>query len=46
MKTPFPKIKIGKQLSSGFYITKGLRQGWSLSSTLFKIYVQNVLENW
>jgi len=35
----FSKIKIGKQLSSGFYITKGLRQGCSLSPTLFKIYV-------
>jgi len=42
----FPKIKIGKQLSSGFRITKGLRQGCSLSSTLFKIYIQNALENW
>ena len=26
----FSKIKIGKQLSSGFYVTKGLRQGCSL----------------
>ena len=42
----FSKIKIGKQLSSGFYITKGLRQGCSLSPTLFKIYIQNALENW
>jgi hypothetical protein len=32
----FSKIKIGKQLSSGFYITKGLQQGCSLSPTLFK----------
>ena len=31
----FSKIKIGKQLSSGFYITKGLRIGCSLSPTLF-----------
>ena len=42
----FSKIKIGKQLSSGFYLTKGLRQGCSLSPTLFKIYIQNALENW
>ena len=42
----FSKIKIGKQLSSGSYITKGLRQGCSLSPTLFKIYIQNALENW
>jgi len=40
------KIKIGKQLSSGFYTTKGLRQGCSLSPTLFKICIQNALENW
>jgi hypothetical protein len=40
------KIKIGMQLSSGFYITKGLRQGCSISPTLFKIYIQNALENW
>jgi len=42
----FSKIKIGKQLSSGFYITKGLRQGYSLSPILFKIYIQNALEKW
>ena len=42
----FSKIKIGKQLSSGFYVTKGLRQGCSLSPTLFQIYIQNALENW
>jgi hypothetical protein len=40
----FSKIKIGKQLSSGFYVTKGLRQGCSLSPTLFKICIQNVLK--
>jgi hypothetical protein len=42
----FSEIKIGKQHSSGFYITKGLRQVCSLSPTLFKIYIQNALENW
>jgi len=40
------KIKIGKQLSSGFYITNGIRLGCSLSPTLFKIYIQKALENW
>ena len=42
----FSQIKIGKQLFSGFCITKGLRQGCSLSPTLFKIYIQKALENW
>ena len=42
----FSNIKIGKQLSSGFYMTNGLQQGCSLSPTLFKIYIQNVLEHW
>ena len=41
----FSKIKVGKQLSSGVCITKELRQGCSLSPTLFKIYIQNALEN-
>jgi hypothetical protein len=45
-KNSFSKIKIGKQHSSEFYITKGLRQGCSLSPNLFKIYIQRVLENW
>jgi len=40
----FSEFKIGKQLSSGFYVTKGLRQTCSLSPTLFKIYIQNALE--
>ena len=42
----FSKIKIGKQLSSGFHITKGPREGCSLSPTLFKIYIPNASENW
>ena len=41
----FSKIKVGKQLPSGVYITKGIQQGYSLSPTLFKIYIQNALEN-
>ena len=32
----FSKIKIRKQLSSGFYVTKGLRQGCSLSPTFLR----------
>jgi hypothetical protein len=35
----FSKIKIGKQLSSGFYITKGLRQGCSLSPLYLTLIV-------
>jgi len=42
----FSKIKVGKQLSSVFYITKGLRQRCSSSPTLFKIHIQKALENW
>jgi hypothetical protein len=45
-ESSFSKVKIGKQLSSGFCVTKGLRHGCSLSPTLFKIYIQNALENW
>jgi len=33
----FSTIKIGKLLSPGFYVTKGLRQGCSLSPTLFNV---------
>ena len=43
---PFSKIKIGKQLRSGLYITKELQQGCSLSPTLIKLHIQNALENW
>jgi hypothetical protein len=42
----FSKIKIGKHLPSGFYVTKRLRKGCNLSPTLFKIYIQNALVNW
>jgi hypothetical protein len=40
----FSKMKIKKQFSSGFYVTKGLRQRCSLLPTLFRIYIQNALE--
>ena len=39
MKTLFSKLKEGNDFFSGFYITKGLRQGYSLLPTLFKIYI-------
>ena len=40
------KIKIGKLITKGFQVTKGLKQGCSLSPTLFKIYLEGVLRNW
>jgi hypothetical protein len=40
------KIKIGNQITKGFKVTKGLRQGCSLSPTIFKIYLEQVLRNW
>jgi hypothetical protein len=33
------KIKIGNLITKGFKVTKRLRQGCSLSPTLFKIYL-------
>jgi hypothetical protein len=40
------KIKVGNLITKGFKVTKGLRQGCSLSPTLFKIYLEQALRNW
>ena len=39
-------IKQGGLLSEGFEVTKGLRQGCSISPTLFEIYVEKALNTW
>jgi len=40
------QVKAGNKLSLPFNITKGLLQGCCISSTLFKIYIRKVLEEW
>ena len=40
------QVKTGNILSHPFNITKGLLQGCCISSTLFKIYIRKVLEEW
>lgn len=40
------KIKVGQYISNGFIVTKGLRQGCCISPTLFKIYVEHLLQDW
>ena len=39
------KIKTGNLITKGFSVTKVIRQGCTLSPTLFKIYLQRVLRN-
>lgn len=39
-------VKIGSTISEPFSPSKGLRQGCSLSPTLFKIYIQEALRSW
>lgn len=45
-KGSISKIKIGNKISSGFEVTKGLRQGCCISPSLFKIYIQQTLKMW
>lgn len=40
------KIRIGNSLSERFQITKGLKQGYCISPTLFKIYLKQTLKLW
>lgn len=39
-------VKRGKHVSETIKITKGLKQGCSLSPTLFKIYIQESIKEW
>lgn len=39
-------VKVGSQISNRIKITKGLKQGCSMSPTLFKIYVQEAISEW
>ena len=34
------------EISRGFKVTKGLKQGCCVSPTLFKIYLEQALKNW
>lgn len=40
------KIRVGKTITEGFNITKGLKQGCCISPTLFKIYLEQALKIW
>lgn len=39
-------VKVGRQLSQEFPVTKGLRQGCSIAPLLFKIYLEEALRAW
>ena len=39
-------INLGGLLSEGFELTKGLRRGWCISPTLFKICIEKALNIW
>ena len=39
-------VKIGERFTRAFQATKGLRQGCSMSPTLFKIYIHQILKKW
>ena len=43
-KGSISKIKVGNHITEGFTVTKGLRQGCSLSPTLFKILAELILQ--
>lgn len=45
-KNPESVVKVGNKISKPFKVTKGLKQGCCMSPTLFKIYIQEALENW
>ncbi|XP_072380504.1 uncharacterized protein [Diabrotica undecimpunctata] len=40
------KIKKGQEVSKGFTVSKGLKQGYCVSPTLFKIYSEQTMKTW
>ena len=41
-----PRSAVKTKISKPFPVTKGLKQGYCLSPTLFKLYIQEGLQNW